>query len=1014
MFISIPDDFKTKLASYLLSLKNQTRTDSALEFEIRFGSFVYNKEIKRSNFYANNNIDTFFALKRSLLQQNIPVKETFTTEYIYNYDDSRGNVKRIVDANGNESFMTKKNLSKYDVYDYDARLSLSIEREIAAAPAQQFKQSFVRQKKRYTFVVQQGQIDMTIVHSGTEVTYEIEIEVGKDATVENIIQLITMILQTRQTNFYVITNNEKRHVLNQYKALFNTYSFVGAQPETLHKNQLTNLYKELYSVTDKADGERVFMFIDSSKKIYFIDNNLSKIYKTNLEHPHYYTTVIDGELVTIDGKIHFLAFDLVAYNGEDIRGNSNYTLKPRLNRLNHIISTLKQVGDSPYVISMKKYYMNNVFLGSEVILSTVSEKQYKNDGLIFTPVNQSYPRTKKWPGLLKWKPAELNTIDLYSVKREGNSWDLYVQHVDKEKMEGHNKPRLELFDVNKLCNNENRDFTTFRTTFDQSNLDPTTMEPYQSNTVIEYRWDALTNMFVPLRTRWDKTSNPSKHGNFSAVACDIWNNIHNPIEPKVLFKFTTYKDSKDFFFEKMRKFHNKIKETLYNKYTKDCEYLLELCSGRGGDLNKWVYNNVRNVHGYDISEQNVSECQRRVAHHQSANPELTKNYKFQLADMRERHPQILSQLENKYSVVTSHFAFHYFFEKESAFSNILEVLEKSIKQNGHFILTFIDDAKLSNLFDNKEFAYKDIDSEVAYFLQKDVKTASNFFGNKLRITLNGNNILSEGSNEFIINFEDFVGIMKQKGFELVETKSFEDIYNEKSIDIPLTDVEKDISFLNRYCVFQKTSRDKDSVEEHHLPLLSTSEKFVPEADLYAFDTIDLQASNFSMYMINNSYDLINILNCLEYKYYPNMHDKMVIKTFDDIKHIFDLYSVTYNPLFVQEAWEYAGRAFTISAPSILFTYHKHTVEKKNVGDTCDNIQVYDNWYILMHKDSLVFTKYNSANQFTISKDTPTDLFEETQEKLWKLTVKELKEMLLKKGLKTSGKKEDLIQRLINK
>ena len=68
-------------------------------------------------------------------------------------------------------------------------------------------------------------------------------------------------------------------------------------------------------------------------------------------------------------------------------------------------------------------------------------------------------------------------------------------------------------------------------------VDPTTGEFYKTDTVIEFRWDFTVKKFIPLRTRWDKTVNPKKHGNFSKVACDIWNNINNPIEKEYLLKF---------------------------------------------------------------------------------------------------------------------------------------------------------------------------------------------------------------------------------------------------------------------------------------------------------------------------------------------------------------------------------------------------------------------------------------------------------------------------------------------
>ena len=52
----------------------------------------------------------------------------------------------------------------------------------------------------------------------------------------------------------------------------------------------------------------------------------------------------------------------------------------------------------------------------------------------------------------------------------------------------------------------------------------------------------------------------------------------------------------------MRRYHNKIKENLYNTYCKNSNNILELCSGRGGDLHKWIANNIQNVVGYDINQ----------------------------------------------------------------------------------------------------------------------------------------------------------------------------------------------------------------------------------------------------------------------------------------------------------------------------------------------------------------------------------------------------------------------------
>ena len=228
---------------------------------------------------------------------------------------------------------------------------------------------------------------------------------------ENIMTHLMVLLQARQNNFFVIPGNERRRVVSEYRTIVQNNYFVGAQPETLHKEKISKLYKSEYSVTDKADGERAFLVIDQNGSVYFMDNNLNKVFKTDiasckLEDSNqeedtsstlstlsscnenskklYYSTVIDGELVKHDNKIYFLAFDILAYNKRDLRGNQEYDLRKRLNRLDHIVKTLSQ--SKYYVISVKHYYFGNVFSGSKKILDSVGEKFYENDGLIFTPI----------------------------------------------------------------------------------------------------------------------------------------------------------------------------------------------------------------------------------------------------------------------------------------------------------------------------------------------------------------------------------------------------------------------------------------------------------------------------------------------------------------------------------------------------------------------------------------------------------------------------------------------------
>ena len=990
------------------------------ELEVRFGSYVYNKETKRNNFKSDCEIDFFYNLKKSFENAPSVIKTSEqTTEYIYN-----DNQKRIVDMITKQtSFMKKTNLMKYNIFDYNFRLSLSSEyivKNLENVNQDNYIMKRTKDRRSYTFGL--CRVDLTIVNetdesNKTSTKYEVELEILGSYTEQLYActkNILTVILQTRQQNFYVISNYQKRQVINEYKSLINSYYFVGAQPETLQKSAISNLYKERYSVTDKADGDRMLLLISSDSYVYFIDNNLQRIYKTNLKSHKYTRTIIDGELINIDTKIHFLGFDLMAFNGADIRGNTSYLLETRLQIVTDIINSIQNTGDM-YSITPKKFYFRNVFLGAEKILDTINEKPYENDGLVFTPMDEPYPLTKKWPKLLKWKPSELNTIDFYSVRGENDEWELYVQqHVKRGQDQEQSHNNLVLFDVAKLCKNPVAvDNLMFKTSFDSSLIDPSTDEPYKTNTVIEYKWNNNLSKFVPLRTRWDKTANPKKHGNFSTVACDIWNNIHNPVEKEHLLKFTVLSSAKeDYLFEKMRKFHNKIKEYLYNTYCNNSSSLLELCSGRGGDMHKWVYNNITNVVGYDISEKSIEECRKRMKQLNNTSTKIDVHHQ-DLCDSNSFRV-IMQNNPQGFDNVCCQFGVHYFFKSAETFDILINILDNSLHTGGHFIVTFMDDTKLNDLMGSQRELCKEVDNEVVYYLKRFANVKEDF-GNKLKISLSGNSILSTGSDEYVINFSNFVEIMKGRGYNVIETELFENI-QEANLS---SSTEEDISFLNRYCVFQKSASIAFQAPLHNEHIVGNVS--------FDFDSINLQ-EKISVTKVSTKYDILDILNCIDYKYYKNMYENTPITTFNDILQTFEEYKITWNPVYIQDPLRLTD--YLDDSNNVYFCYHKHVVEKHDSQETTE----YDNWYIILYNNLILFEKPIEEKNLQTSSNT-TDKDSETSSNITdkdsetssnttdikttilddlsknKLTIKLLRGHLQTLRLKTTGNKKELHDRL---
>lgn len=502
----------------------------------------------------------------------------------------------------------------------------------------------------------------------------------------------------------------------------------------------------------------------------------------------------------------------------------------------------------------------------------------------------------------------------------------------------------------------------------------------------------------------------------------------------------------------MRRFHNKVKEYLYNKYCKDTEYLLELCSGKGGDLHKWIHNDIKNVHGYDISEKNITECNRRVQQLRTKSP-IVNNYNFFKLDLTrsDSYEIIYKNNPDMFNIICCQFGIHYFFQSERYFNNILEILDKTLINNGYFIVTFMDDEMINKLFDNKNMCYYEKDNEILYLLERE--NNHGIYGNKLNITLNGNNILGEGSEEWIINFNNFKQIMQSNGYKCIESDIFQNLYD-KSFE--LQDFEFDISFLNRYCVFQKIN--SDNVEELNtntaklenveaVKLVKISNQIIDEITNinthFIFDTINLQKNDISVHKVSTLYDIVDAINCIEYKYYKNIVSNKIIDsnpntTFNDIIKLFNDLNIIYQPIFVSDPLNFDN--YKEKKSNIYFTYYKHMVEKRKDEITNINEDIeYNNWYIIMYKDQILFDKpkVEEINEIIVeetckeiieetTKETSKEIVEEIdiKEKIkleWdeikqnnKITIKVLKELLLKLDLKVSGKKDELQKRLENR
>jgi len=510
-------------------------------------------------------------------------------------------------------------------------------------------------------------------------TYEIEVElINKES--DNGVNNLNIFLETTGTivallqgGNSILSFSESKNILNQYYKLAGIKSnnsfnkFISANPISLSKVNLINTKSVVnilkhYAVTYKADGQKHFLYYFDNKS-YLIDTNLN-IKGVDLVLLNTNNTLVEGEYIS--DKNLFLIYDILFYNGEDVRKRhlnlpSKEKLKKdrKLSRIELIQYLYQNSEQNNLTISVKPYkYGNNeqIFEEAKKLWNDRENLNYFVDGLIFTPVTEHYPpRGGTWKFLFKWKPPELNSIDfLVRFKKDDKGKDIvtpfFENGIEKtvknyktlvlfvgkndDKFNKENKKwekKLIASEFNPDGNNEHsiaKIFAAPNNKIYTSDILTGEIDEIKDDTIVEFTYDKYCNEnfgWKPIRVRYDKTekykSGKPLFGNYEDVANDIWEKINDPITeymittgdvPETSIKY--YSNTNNNKFNKksrsqLQLFHNQyIKSQLIESVSpgknksKFYGELLDLSCGKGGDLPKWKKSNLKRIIGIDIDK----------------------------------------------------------------------------------------------------------------------------------------------------------------------------------------------------------------------------------------------------------------------------------------------------------------------------------------------------------------------------------------------------------------------------
>ena len=529
-----------------------------------------------------------------------------------------------------------------------------------------------------------------------------------------------------------------------------------------------------------------------------------------------------------------------------------------------------------------------IFIQSNKIIEKIKEGSYiyNTDGLIFTPTNLTVGEgeTKKnkyggrWNRVFKWKPETENSIDLRVI---------FLKDEEGKILEGHTRVGndIKIYYKTKLyCGYNPKDhnelnglriineMSEYPNSYTMVPFEP--LEPYvynssncnllsnlkcsngdliQDNSIVEFVYDKDEE----INFRWKPTRvRDSVMPNAFSTALNVWNTTFNPLTTQMMITgnnipdlcskyYSEFKD-RNSNMSKVARFHNLVKKYLIQSVAKENDTLLDLGSGEGGDLLKWIGVKLSLVVGIENNICNITNITKgackRILQERIKNPknellkniflvwgDASKNLKKNDAGKDELNRYYLDVLwgntisdrfinryeaENMdrgrgvcadgFNVISSMFSMHYFFENKEKLFGFLQNLSENMKIGSQFIACLFDGSKIFEMLKSKDLhEQKDDNDNLCWSIRKKYRhTKLNNDNTSLGMTIGVYvNTFHKEVDEYLVNLNYLETILPKFGLQLFgKTDSFKKIYEGFSkggqLKDELSDEGKLFSFLN--------------------------------------------------------------------------------------------------------------------------------------------------------------------------------------------------------------------------
>jgi len=377
----------------------------------------------------------------------------------------------------------------------------------------------------------------------------------------------------------------------------------------------------------------------------------------------------------------------------------------------------------------------------------------------------------------------------------------------------------------------------------------------EDSTVVEFSYNDKLDIedkfrWIPLRTRFDKTESvmrfKRKYGNNSEIANKVWNSIKNPItyndikllgdnntsanqlknlKSKITSETITSIRRDDSYYQlvtnlgkSLRDFHNWIKSNMIYTYCSKKILLdksivnmdiLDIGSGRGGDLMKFYHARAKSVVATDVNESSLfSGSDGAVSRYNvmkkkmpnfpkmffivaDAGQQLDYTNQATMGKMNDENIKLLKQVfgnddkTDKFStfdVINAQFMIHYLLKNTNTWTNFCSNVNKYLRPDGYLLITTLDGTAIDKEFINnhitKTYISPEGENKILFDIIKKYESIDDSdIGVQIDVHLPM--FMDEGvyQSEYLVKPSFLINELKTKcNLRLVETESFQNLY----------------------------------------------------------------------------------------------------------------------------------------------------------------------------------------------------------------------------------------------